>query len=157
MADPPTTELDTDKLDKIHPIALGVILLLGDGNDKPDQVELTDDIVEDLQAELHALIGSEELRWALGSLLDLVSSLEVGGMKPVAKALLDALQTEEMLEAMDKLNVVRAADQAEDVASGEERFKKLSGEQTTKLAPTDEDDVPDDAVNIGELDFPKYV
>lgn len=148
-------EFSEEQLANVHPFAMWVIDQLELRKGSPDDVFTDEDTLE-LAKGLEGLLGREELRHAVVSLLNLAATLEANGSVKTARAMYDLMQREQILDALKKLNGVRDDENEDKKAEGKKAFERLSGKKDGLAKPAKVgEERPEDSVTLDGLKFPR--
>ena len=151
MTEPEITE---EQLQTLHPLAAGLIAVFEEAGAKPtfafDETHLG------IVAEgLTALYENQELRDATRSLLGVAHGFEQQGMNRPAQQMFELLRQKPLLDALDRINAARDAENRDAVAASSDKFTSFQDSTTQRSAPKVGEERPDGTLSIDKLGFPK--
>ncbi len=147
-------ELSEEELLRVHPFTMWVVDQLDIRDGSPDEVFGDEDLLE-LAKGLEMLLGSEDLRFAVVSLLNLAGTLKKNGGPRTAKAIFDLVERPKILEGLRALNEGRDLENENNKLDGKKAFEKLTGDEKRAEPAKVGEDRPKDTVTLDGLKFPR--
>ncbi len=147
-------EVTEEQLANVHPFAMWVVDQLDLRDGRPDDVFTDEDVLE-LAKGLENLLGDEELRLAVVSLLNLAASLQTNGSPKTARKLYDLVERPKVLDALKALNTTRGEQSEREKVEGQRRFEKMSGSGDKPKPAAVGEERPKDTVTLDKLQFPR--
>jgi hypothetical protein len=139
-----------------HPIFDLIAEAAEDGDREPTTFNL--DKLKAVTECVDGLLESSELFEAVECVLLVAHALEVEReSKRAARTLLDIIERPQVLKAMKSLNRIKDGDRAEGVAASSKAFHKFAQTEGTQtvLPEAKDEEPPEGAVKLGNLNFPK--